>query len=99
MQKQLVAISDILKLNKILDSLGYVDLNVYEAYELYKFNNELKELYSFLEKHTTTENFEKVSKNFINFVLPDINYENIAKYSEFKPSNDDVNFLKNILVS
>lgn len=98
MKEKLFTISNIIKLNKILDSLGYVDLNVYEAYELYKFTEQMKQLYSFLEQNTDKENFESVCKSNINFTLPDISYKNIIDNSEIKPTEEEIEFLKNILV-
>lgn len=98
MKEKLFTISDIIKLNKILDSLGYVDLNVYEAYELFKFTEEMKQLYSFLEQNTDKENFESVCKSYINFTLPDISFKNIIDNSEIKPTKEEVEFLKTILI-
>jgi hypothetical protein len=97
MNEKIFTIASLIKLNKILDSLGYVDLNVYEAFELYKFTEEMKLLYSFLEQNTDKENFESVSKNYISFILPDISFKNIINNSEIKPTEEEVEFLKTIL--
>lgn len=99
MREKLFTISDIIRLNKIIDSLGYVDLNVYEAYELYKFTEETKQLYSFLELNTDKENFENVCQNYINFTVPDINFKNIIQNSENKPTKEEEKFLRRILTN
>lgn len=97
MMEKLIAIQDIIKLNKIIDALGYIDLNVYEAFELYKFTEDTKQLYSFLEMNTDKDNFEGVCKNYISFKAPDINFKNIIQNSENKPTKEEVNFLRGIL--
>lgn len=97
MMKKLITIQDIIKLNKIIDSLGYIDLNVYEAFELYKFTEETKQLYSFLEINTDKDNFESVCKNYISFKAPDIDFKNIIQNSENEPTDEEVKFLRGIL--
>lgn len=99
MREKLVKIEDIIRLNKIIDSLGYVDLNVYEAYELYTFNEDTKQLYSFLEETTDKNNFESICRNYINFKLPDINFKNIFQNSERTPTEEETKFLKEILIN
>lgn len=93
MKNRILKISEIIKLNKIIDSLGFVDLNVYEAYELYKFNDETKRVYSFIEENTDENNFESICENYISFQLPDIEAINIIQNSENKPSNEEAEFL------
>lgn len=92
-----ISISKIIKLNKVIDSCGYINLTVFEAFELYKFNLGLKTLYSFLKDNSNSDNFDNIIKNDIIFNLPNISAESIVQNAENSISDDMEDFLREIL--
>lgn len=95
-----VKIFDLIELSKIIDILGQQEITISDSFEVYKFQENIKAFYSFLNEITKNINpsdFDKISNETVNFDLPNISVENILTKYRLKLSDEQSEIIHRIL--